>query len=100
MGICYTVYGTLAIGASPGTYTAGGILLNFNQSQIKATRIPIFVTIQGQSGYEYAYVNGTNASNGKLKILTTAATEVTAGAMPAGVSGDTIQFKAEFKGML
>lgn len=100
-GNVYRVTGGLTVGASPGTYTAGGILMNLNtQPLIKASRTPFWVDFTGQSGYEYAYVPGTNASNGKLKISTTAGTEVTAGAMPAGVSGDTIMYRVEFKGML
>lgn len=100
MGNVYRVTGTLAVGAAPGTYTAGGITMSFLQSAVKATRLPLWVDITGQNGYEYVYVPGTTLANGKLKILTTANTEVTAGAMPATVSGDVISCRAEFRGTL
>jgi hypothetical protein len=51
--------------------------------------------------YVYHYVPGTNATNGTVQIFTGAAaqtglTELTAGAIPAGVSGDTISGKVTF----
>lgn len=105
----YRVLGTIAVTASTATYTAGGIVLNFFQDAIKATRIPISVMISGIAGYLYEYVNGTDASNGLLMIRAQKAsasdhdalTELAdATAMPAGVSGDTITFEAIWRGML
>jgi len=104
----YRAGGTIAIGASPLTYTLGGIALNFNQSAIKASRTPGTVVIQGISGYIYSYVPGTDNSNGLLKIFaqTNAAAEdaplgelADASAIPAAVSSDTITFQATWKGM-
>lgn len=104
----YHVYGTVAIGADPLEYLAGGLVFNLFQSNIKATRVPVQVKVQGISGYIYEYVNGTDASDGKLIIRaqTNAAAEdaplgeLADAAIPAGVSGDTIIFEAVFKGML
>lgn len=102
----YTSRGTLVVGASPGTYTIGGILLNLNQALVKASRTPISVTITGIAGYIYEYIKGTDNSNGKLMIRaqTNAAAagdplgELAASAIPAGVSGDTITYTASYAG--
>ncbi len=103
----YHVLGTLAIGASPGTYTTGGIALNLNQSSIKASRTPLQVKVKGIAGYDYEVVLGSDNSNAKLIIRaqTSGAAagdplgELAASAMPAGVSGDSIVFDALYKGM-
>ena len=91
------VLGTLAIGASPGTYSTGGIAFPLKDPLIKAQRAPQKVSVSGIAGYQYAYVAGTDNTNGKLKILAST-TETSSGAMPAGISGDTIQFEAMFLG--
>lgn len=104
-GNVYQVLGNLAFSASPDTYSTGGVPVNLAIPQIKATRTPIVVYIQGLSGYSYVYVPGSNASNGAVKVFTGAAgqspfTELAAGAIPAGISGDTITFEAFFTGEL
>jgi hypothetical protein len=104
----YRVVGTLAIGASTLEYRTGGLILNFLQSNIKASRIPLSVQVKGIAGYDYSYVTGTDASDGKLVIRAQKASasdhdaltelaDVTA--IPAGVSGDTITFEALWRGM-
>lgn len=103
MGSMYVLYGTITIAAGD-TYSTGGLTLNFAPIA-KATRPPTWVQFDGNAGFVYDYNPGTNASNGKVKILTGAAaqaplTELTAGAPPAGVQSDTIKFRAEFLGML
>src|SRR5215831_2411340 len=92
-GISYIVYGTITLTVSDNYTTAvgGGITLNFNQSNVKATRTPIWVDIQGSAGYTYAYVPGTNASNGKIVIRQEgtaggAASEISTGTIPAGIA--------------
>lgn len=94
----YHVFGTVAVSASADTYATGGLTMALNNALIKAQRTPQFVRFTGINGYEYAYINGSDNTNGKLKILTTAATELAAAAVPAGVSGDTITFEAVFLG--
>lgn len=98
----------LTISASPATYTAGGIACNLNSALIKASRTPSIVFVYGISGYIYAYIKGTDNSNGLLKIFAQTASaaedaplgELTdASAIPAGVSGDTILAYAIWKGM-
>lgn len=105
--IKYFVGGNLVVTASPATYTAGGIALNLNQSDVKASRTPSDVQIQGTGGFIYSYVKGSDNSNGKLKIFVqdgvsqNPLAELTdASAIPAGVSGDTISFQGRWKGML
>jgi hypothetical protein len=98
--------GTVAIGASPLTYKAGGIVMNLNQTNIKASRTPEKMNVYGQSGYIYAYVKGSDNSNGLLKIFVQGAAETDpleemadALAIPAGVSGDVIEWDGRWKGM-
>lgn len=105
----YNVGGTVAISASPATYTTGGIVFNLNQADVKASRTPSDIEIHAISGYVYRYVKGTDNSNGLLRIyvpkVTGAAADdpmielTSALAIPAGVSGDTISFQARWKGM-
>lgn len=102
----YQISGSLAIDVSPATYTTGGIALNFLQALVKASRTPSRVFIEGIAGYTYAYVKGTDASNGKLMIFVQDAVATNpllemanALAIAAGLSGDTINFVATFAGM-
>lgn len=111
-------YGTIAIDASPSTYTTGGIpLVNaanvalnaWANEKIKASPIkasdtgptPLIVYIESTtgSGFWYTYNSTTN----KVQIFTTgtatqapAAELANAAAIPAGVSGDSIFFEAKF----
>ena len=103
-----TIYnGTASFGASPLTYATGGIAVSwaslFNAAgelltNANATPIEADFWSASSSGYWYVY----NQSTGKLQILVGGATasqpaaELAAGAVPAGVSGDTIFFHAEF----
>jgi hypothetical protein len=109
----YYAEGTVTISASPATYTTGGIVFNLFIPLIKATRIPLNVTVQGRGAgaggtlFEYRYIPGTDSSNGLLKIFSGGAgaaaglAEFTnAAAIPADVSGDFIKYIAIFNGML
>ena len=97
-GKMFHAVGTLAVGASPLTYAAGGIVLNFALDPlIKSQRVPVFVEIEGRAGYQYTYVPGTDITNGLLMIRQSAGSaaafgEIPTAAIPAGVSGDTIKF--------
>jgi len=99
------IFGTLAISASPATYTPGGIALDFNDPLIKSASVPIFVQIQGQAGYIYSYIPGTDNTTGLLKIATMTSTPSAreplfeypnATAIDAALSGDVISFLAFF----
>jgi hypothetical protein len=96
------IFGKAVIQASTATYAAGGLALNWLQAGTLNTTAtaPLWVAFQSVSGSGYVYL--VNASTGKLQVFSGAAaqsplTELTDGeAMPAGVSGDTINFRAEF----
>ena len=85
---------TGTIAANPATYVTGGIACNLAASGlVKAQRPPQLVIVTSLSGWIYAYVNGTTAQNGTLKIFTALGTELGNGvAIPAGNSGDTLTF--------
>lgn len=104
-----TVWGTIAISASPGAYPAHGWTLSFaGLDVIKSNSIPLECDIwsgpaagTSNSGYQYGYCPGTTRDNGQMTVFTGAAAqsplaELSAGSTPAGVSGDTIRFKAVF----
>lgn len=105
-GFMQYVLGTIAITVSPAVYVANGILMSLRDPAIKASRAPVDVRVQGQGGFMYSYVKGTDNSDGLLRVFaqTNAAVEddplgqLAAAAIPAGVSGDTIRFKATFQG--
>lgn len=103
----YHVFGTIVVTA--GDYATGGIALNLNQADVKASRTPLHVNIHGVSGYDYTYVKGTDNSNGLLMVRAqkNAASNYdplielqNAAAIGAGVTGDTISFEGIWKGML
>jgi len=101
----YYALGTVAIGASPLTYTAGGMAMSLLVPLIKASRTPLKVTVSGRTGYIFKYIPGTDASNGLLMIFVQDAVAgnpllemADATAIPAAVSGDTIGFEAVFHG--
>ena len=103
------VSGTATIAASPLTYATGGIAITWTFTNVltgdaillnttaTAPIMAYFTSVSG-SGYDYAF----NKANNKLQIFTTGAStqspnaELAAGAVPAGVSGDVIEFDAEF----
>lgn len=98
------VIGTLAISAAADTYATGGLALGAaefrNKVALSVESKPRWLIAFGKSGYFYEY----DVANGKLLVRaqTNAAAEdaplgeLTAAAMPAGVSGDTINFIALF----
>lgn len=101
------VQGTCAIQASPATYATGGLAITWSQIAPSAsadgltepTATPLLAEFFSVGGTGFIY--GYNKSTGKLQIFTGAAaqsalTELSAAAVPAGVSGDTIEFYAEF----
>ena len=97
-------YGTLVLS---GSYVGGGEAFDFlmgpytqgvgrnsNNRILWTTRQPYEVRIRGLNGNAYEY--DTVAK--KIKIIAAgAAAEVTPGAYPAGITGDTIRFVATFE---
>lgn len=97
----FHTYGIVAITASPSTYAAGGLVFSFAAPVFDvSSQTPIDLELKSVtgSGYIYQWVKSTN----KIKVLTGAAaqsplTEATDGeSIPAGVSGDTISYHAQF----
>jgi hypothetical protein len=95
------VVGALAFS---GSYATGGDTLSF-VGKVPASRAPILVRVEGIAGYKYE-VNLGSAINNSLVLVRQynypggsagAATEVSAGAYPGGVTGDTQRFYAVFK---
>jgi hypothetical protein len=96
------VRGTIAISASPGTYPTGGfslagIIVNEGIKSTDAVPAALYFTSVSGSGYTYVW----NRANNKLQIFTgsaaqSPATELSAAATPAGVSGDVIELEAQF----
>lgn len=95
----------LAVVAS-GNYVAGGDTINLtsllNPSHFDDAvigypgKIEDYSIEQMPAGYGGEMIPGTNLTNWKLKITTTANTELAAGAYPAAITGDTIYLR--FKG--
>lgn len=91
------VFGTLA---ASGNYAAGGDSVDFTQlGSILRARDPLFVDIQGISGFVYQY----NRSTKKVLVYCNTAGaanaplgEHTAAAYAAGVTGDTIRVRMIF----
>lgn len=95
------LFGTIAVQASPATYATGGLAVSFQGSFLHSnSATPLWCDVQSTtgSGYVYQYLPAT----GKVKILVQGSAEaapmeeLAAAAVPAGVSGDTIKFRAEF----
>lgn len=103
----YHVLASLAINGTPGTYATGGIAMNLNQSNIKASRTPLNVSVRGNAGYIYSYVKGTDNSNGLLMIFAQTASaseddplgQLAAATMPAAVAADIITAEITYRGM-
>ena len=95
--------GTLAFS---GSYTTGGDTVDLSGGPTKSSRVPIRVTVGGQSGFIYKFAPGTTIANGKVLVFgqqpTSATTgiialdQIAAAAYPAGVTGDTVDFEGIF----
>ena len=95
--------GTVAIGASPLTYQAGGLVMSFAGLPVGASSAPLYCAMKGIAGFKYEFNTGTTIANGLLliRVEATVATntplaEHSTAAIVAGVSGDTIRFYAIF----
>jgi hypothetical protein len=103
--------GTVTVGASPLTYATGGITLDLTAfgDFLKSGSLPTEVKIWSNAPasapntaqYLYSFAKGTTQKNGTMQVWTGAAAqsglaELSAGSVPAGVSGDVISIRAEF----
>lgn len=98
--------GTLAFS---GSYVSGGDTLDFTgvADRLASSLAPVAIEVFGQSGFLYRGVPGTTLANSKVKVFGQEPTSATAGvialtelgasAYPAGVTGDTVAFRATFR---
>lgn len=72
-----------------GTYPTGGETLDFTSTIKRGSGIgkTIMVIPEGKAGYEFEW----DRANSKLKVNTTAATELAAAAYPAGLTAGTLR---------
>ena len=86
-----------------GSYPTGGDTLDFTTvaDKLPSTQIiQAFAESQnGNSGY-YIPVQGSALNNWKLKCFLGGGTEITAGAYPAGVTGDIVQLSITARKLL
>lgn len=115
----FKIYFTFTV---TGSYVAGGFLLDLTQlftataggpgASLTTPAVPLKVELQSLAStvvaqtnlYVYNYAPGTTVANGKVQIFTgaaaqTALTELSAGALSAGLLADTIQGEATFPKM-
>jgi hypothetical protein len=91
-GLYEYIYGNLVFS---GTYpAAGGEPFDVSQFWFNKSipKKPVGMSIFGAAGYSYGYVPGTTYANGKIKICTASATELTNIAYPGGITADTVYF--------
>jgi len=99
------VVGLLTVAPAADTYTAGGNALDFVANMVDGAGLgiplpgigsqPFYAEVQG-----LAYIGQYNPTTKKMKFVAFGGTEVTAGAVPAGLSGDTITFYLIFDKMM
>jgi hypothetical protein len=90
----------IGILVASGNYPAGGDAIPFNNPLIKTGMAPTWIEAQGMGGFNYIGVPGAFLSsppNAKLRCITSSTgVEVAAGAYPAGITANPIQFRAIF----
>lgn len=99
------VVGTLTVAPGADTYTAGGNALDFVANMVDGAGLGVPLPgISSQPFYVFvmglAYFGQYNPTTKKLKLLAFGGAEVAAGAVPAGLSGDTITFYLIFDKMM
>ena len=86
-----------------GSYPTGGDTLDFTQvaDKLPSTQlVQAFAESQnGNAGY-YVAIAGSAMNNWKLKAFTAGGTEVSAGAYPGSVTGDTVQLSITARKLL
>jgi hypothetical protein len=98
--------GTIAFSGSYTQYASGGEILDFTKATLPLGKTlanstgPVGIQITSSNGYNYqtpaSLPQSTNPLQVPLKISTASATELSAGAYPAGITGDNVTFEAEF----
>jgi hypothetical protein len=90
------VVGTLT---ASGNYPAGGDVIPVNNPLIKSGSSPVFALAQGLGGFDYVVtsVPGVAPPAALLRVFTSSSgLELAAGAYPAGVTGNTVNFYGIF----
>ena len=95
------VFGTITIGASPAVYVAGGLPLAMGgiATNTSIAAPPVWAEFVSTSGGGNLYVYQAPTLSppvGPMLRIYVAGVELAAGAIPVGVSGDVIAFRAEF----
>jgi hypothetical protein len=107
------VRGTIKVDAGPKAYAAGGLVCDLTPlaSVVPVGQAPLYLFAWSQptaaspntTMYGYSFLPGTTLANGKFQIWEQSGVDDTpldefddTVAIPAGVSGDTIQFEAVF----
>ena len=92
--------------AATGNYATGGDTVDLSQVPVIAsTQPPIQGTawMDGLAGYDYVFIPGAAMNSNKVKMFASAGAaqaafpELTAGAYPGAITGDTITFYGIFK---
>src|ERR1035441_8291697 len=80
--------------AFSGTYPTGGDPFDVSQffQDKSVPKVPIAISITGANGYSYGVVPGATLAAWKIKVTTGSNVELSAGAYPGGVTGDTVYF--------
>lgn len=78
-----------------GSYVSGGDVLDFRDGEIKSSRIPDHVELQGIAGWQYSYDPQTDIGDG-LMLAFFAGIEEGAGVYDAAIIADTIRYHAIF----
>jgi|HubBroStandDraft_3_1064219.scaffolds.fasta_scaffold750105_2 hypothetical protein len=92
------LFGTFSISASPATYVTGGLPLVFANPDGTTGTAPVWLEINSWSGGSntYKYQAATPTAGATLRIYVAGTELANAAAIPVGVSGDTVAFRAEF----
>lgn len=89
--------------AFSGNYTSGGDTVNLQGTGLQSSGSPTTVDIHSTSGTAaqapnlYQWVPGTTQANGLVRAFT-GITEVSTGAYPAAITGDTARMLFQLKG--
>ena|SRR5580692_7278423 len=86
-----------------GSYTSGGDTLNLQSLGIQSSGIPSIMNIVSSlstaaaTQNNYQWTKGSTTANGLVRCFT-GSTEVSSGAYPANISGDTVYARFKVKG--
>ncbi len=97
------IFGKLAFS---GSYATGGDTVDFTTigdkifSAVAQGPLQAVAFSQNGAANAYVFVQGAAQNNWKLKIFIAGGTELAAGAYPAGVTGDVVQYQLTIRKLL